>query len=343
MGLLNAVVFESKMPDDIVGWLVKYHNDFGRDGSPYSFQELMKEIPGMEASWKLHCFRQGISSRSCGGGENSYEKKYCRHIQAEFEGKATSWQHFESAKTLVHYLNDVGCSEEFHEWVSDNVDFDNPSLEKGKVIMVLHSFASHMKCNFEKYLTNIELKLAMLEALKFALPAIAPVSKDPESQDPDWLFTDYNTDKMIEWMSYDMSEMTMATAQPKKKKKRTTSANPTSEEPEDMSALMQPLKVKGKAVARQRLFLDDVVMSIRHVVRTLNCAKNNPLLKEMDVEEAEDNRMKKIWPQIFHMCFTLLWTMSVTIQSNKGSKVTFLRCWSSLRSRPFTVNKLMAA
>ena len=47
MGLLNAVVFESRMPDDIVGWLVKYHNDFGRDGSPYSFQELMKEIPEM--------------------------------------------------------------------------------------------------------------------------------------------------------------------------------------------------------------------------------------------------------------------------------------------------------
>ena len=106
-GLLHACVFTARMKDDCTNWLVKYHNDFGRDGSPYSFQELMKEVPEMEAGWRLHCHRKGITSRSCGGGEQTYEKQYWRFIQAEYEGKANSWMHYESAKTLVHYLKDI--------------------------------------------------------------------------------------------------------------------------------------------------------------------------------------------------------------------------------------------
>lgn len=308
-GLIDAVVFNSRMQDDCTMWLVKYHNDFGRDGSPYGFQELMKEIPDMEAAWKLHCHQHGITSRTCSGGDNSYEKQYWRFISAEFEGKANSWQHFESAKTVVHYLKTLGIENDFHDWVSEHVDFDDTRLEKGKAIMVLHAIISKVYNNFNKYLTESEMRALVLEAVKFALPTVAI-----EGQSAPWIFTDVDQ-QQVDLLITDMSQSIVVSTEPKKKKGR------NSTEDEDMSVPMPSLSKRSnsKSASRPRVFIDDVVLCVRHVTPSVG------------LDLTLEKRLQKLWPSVFQMCLKFLWTRQVTIVTSKGPKV--LRTWSSLRPR----------
>jgi hypothetical protein len=57
-GLLNAVLFSERMPEDVCRFLRDLHNRF-HDGSSTSFMEVLNMIVGADADWKSHCIKPG--------------------------------------------------------------------------------------------------------------------------------------------------------------------------------------------------------------------------------------------------------------------------------------------
>ena len=147
-------------------------------------------------------------------------------------------------------------------------------------------------------------------------------------------------------MLTDMSESTVVTSatagaedpdrdQPEKKRAKRGNSRDFLNEPEDMTAKMMPLAMlkqnsgsgarkqtrssKVVGIHRDRNFIDDVVLGIRH---TASCYCCDPL---------ENKRLHKIWPLIFNLCLQFLWVGEVTIKDKKGAKC--FKTWSSLRMR----------
>ena len=93
IGLVGCVILNPRTPTDALRWLKECHHSF-HSGSRTNILEVLEDIGRIEASWAVFRQANGITSRACGRGENSYERQYFNYIQAKFLGRFKTWQLF---------------------------------------------------------------------------------------------------------------------------------------------------------------------------------------------------------------------------------------------------------
>ena len=74
-GLPNAVLFDCRIPEDVVIWLRDYHNGF-HNGASTSFVEVLKAIPQLEADWFVFATKHSLTVRGCGTGDASWTARW---------------------------------------------------------------------------------------------------------------------------------------------------------------------------------------------------------------------------------------------------------------------------
>lgn len=76
-------------------------------------------------AWKRHAQRQGITTSS---GAH-YQKSYSDWVTENFSQRFKTFQIFDLAKRVMHYLNDLDCVKQFTEALGDHCDFQHEQLQ----------------------------------------------------------------------------------------------------------------------------------------------------------------------------------------------------------------------
>lgn len=87
-------------------------------------------------AWKRHASRQGITTAS----GSSYQKTYSDWVTENFSQRFKTFQIFDLAKRVMHYLNDLDCVTKFSEALGDHCDFQHESLQTLATMQNLHVF-----------------------------------------------------------------------------------------------------------------------------------------------------------------------------------------------------------
>ena len=85
-------------------------------------------------AWKRHAQRQGITTSS---GAN-YQKSYSDWVTENFSQRFKTFQIFDLAKRVMHYLSDLDCVNKFTEALGDHCDFQHEQLQTLPTMQNLH-------------------------------------------------------------------------------------------------------------------------------------------------------------------------------------------------------------
>ena len=85
-------------------------------------------------AWKRHAQRQGITTSSAA----HYQKSYSEWVTENFSQRFKTFQIFDLAKRVMHYLSDLDCVNKFTEALGDHCDFQHEQLQTLPTMQNLH-------------------------------------------------------------------------------------------------------------------------------------------------------------------------------------------------------------
>jgi hypothetical protein len=152
-GLVGCVILKPRTPKDVLRWLKECHNSF-HSGSRTNILEVLEEIGRIEASWAVFRQANGITSRGCGRGENSYERQYFNYLQEKFLGRFKTWQLFDHGKVFVKGMDRLGLYSVWKNMMEQHTNFLDTRLETEMCVKVLRLVFITITANFERALSK---------------------------------------------------------------------------------------------------------------------------------------------------------------------------------------------
>lgn len=168
-GIPQVRLLHENMPESVAEWMVQYHNNF-HHGSSYSFLELLQDIPSIEQGWSSHKTQLGITAKSL-GGTNQHDQAYDSWLKEHHGGKIRNFEVFTKGKSAVHTLEKFGLLDNVKRYCGENCNFLEPTLRTDFVIFAIHGMSTLMASRFSKSWPKEYLQIAMMEAVKLAVPS----------------------------------------------------------------------------------------------------------------------------------------------------------------------------
>lgn len=168
---LPCIVFDARMPTDVVEELRDTHNNF-HHGAGISILQYFDFVQEIEAKWTIHRKDNNITSN-----QHDYESKYKTWVINEYgpasssKVKMKTWLHYDNYKSTLNRLKKLGIKDRVFKYCSKCMDFLDPASEPSLLITILHHIHVFIGSNFEMSLGQDEVALITFEAFKFALPS----------------------------------------------------------------------------------------------------------------------------------------------------------------------------
>lgn len=99
----------------------------------------------------------------------SYDAAYDSYIAQNHKQRFGSWQLYERARAVHHWLERYSILETFSEMFSTHTDFLNSELNSERAVATIHDMFSLLVASFDSYMSDDILGIMMLEMVKFAV------------------------------------------------------------------------------------------------------------------------------------------------------------------------------
>ena len=180
-GLQHATLFKPETPTDVLEWLRDWHNEF-HCGTGHTFLQLFAIIPTIEAAWRSHTIKEGITARHGKNGKKASELCF-EFIKDKFpQAKVTCMSLFDCSKCFIHSLGRLGLMKEFTSFMGAACQFNNPALRAEATVYNFHALMICISKFDGDYTTNSMQQVAM-ECMAFMVPltgsALNYVSRKP--------------------------------------------------------------------------------------------------------------------------------------------------------------------
>ncbi|CAE7444488.1 unnamed protein product [Symbiodinium sp. CCMP2592] len=144
-------------------------------------------------AWKRHASRQGITTAS----GSSYQKTYSDWVTENFSQRFKTFQIFDLAKRVMHYLNDLDCVNRFSEALGDHCDFQHENLSTLATMQNLHVFGKLVVSLSATYSLELLSEVFIVGSRYLAVSSAVPIIRDRPSGSggdydmpmPEWTFT----------------------------------------------------------------------------------------------------------------------------------------------------------
>ncbi|CAE7405505.1 unnamed protein product, partial [Symbiodinium necroappetens] len=266
-------------------YLRDLHNCFHGGLAPTWLESILGS-KDVEEAWKRHAQRQGITTSSAA----HYQKSYSEWVTENFSQRFKTFQIFDLAKRVMHYLSDLDCVNKFTEALGDHCDFQHEQLQTLPTMQNLHVLG--------------KLILTLSAAYSLELLAEVPIIRDAPSGSggdydmpmPEWTLTKHvpgivdrlrteiggasfagklfkppasaRAQASSDGTALDVSELLApkkrkrATSKPKAKGKAAKN-RATDEDAEDVDQLLADVD-EGSGCTRRRWWIDDLLSALIH-------------------------------------------------------------------------------
>ena len=100
-------------------------------------------------AWTRHAQKQGYTTSNC-----AYQKIYSEWVKENFGQRYKTFQVYDLAKRVLHYLEDLGCVAEFNDMFGDHCDFMHENLQTLPTLQNMHSLGKIIASGLQSTCSN---------------------------------------------------------------------------------------------------------------------------------------------------------------------------------------------
>ena len=123
-------------------------------------------------AWTRHAQKQGYTTSNC-----AYQKIYSEWVKENFGQRYKTFQVYDLAKRVLHYLEDLGCVAEFNDMFGDHCDFMHENLQTLPTLQNMHSLGKIIASGLQSTYSNDLLGHVFLTGCRYLV-----VSSDVSSE-----------------------------------------------------------------------------------------------------------------------------------------------------------------
>jgi hypothetical protein len=210
IGVEGVTILHQRTPSDCFDWIQQMHNnDTYTRGSSITFKQSLERAAKVEANWDAFADLHGYTSRTA--KLSSIQMDW---LSKNTDGEYVSSNVFESCKITKNHLVNLGCFDNFINFLGACVDFRSVTNNVA-ILLNLHAFATSIMKLTDTWPKEL-LSLAFMEGAKFMCPCKVPKRKDGlndvdvvdaalSTRMPPVIFFKFKPDVM-KWICSDISE-----------------------------------------------------------------------------------------------------------------------------------------